>query len=165
MQERTETEAKEESVRRDTSSRYRAQTPHAGRPQKRFLMKGIKKVRQKKYPIMFTLRATKGEHERLVTRAKEAQLSLSRFLIECGLTKDAPTWEDRQQRERAIIQLIRTGNNLNQIAKQLNAQRGTVDYANLEQTMKTLRAMLQQIDTLCHQQKPNQHSGDELRQG
>jgi len=79
-------------------------------------------------------------------------LSLSRFLVECGLSKDAPTWEDRQQRERAIIQLIRTGNNLNQIAKQLNAQRGTIDYANLEQTIKTLRAVLQQIDRLCHQQ-------------
>ena len=97
------------------------------------------------------MRATKSEHERLVSRAKEAQLSLSRFLVECGLSKDAATWEDRQQRERAIIQLIRTGNNLNQIAKQLNAQRGTIDYANLEQTMKTLRAMLQQIDILCHQ--------------
>jgi len=115
-------------------------------------MKRTQKGRQKKYPIMFTIRATKSEHEQLISRAKEAQLSLSRFLVECGLIKDAPTWEDRQQRERAIIQLIRTGNNLNQIAKQLNAQRGTIDYANLEQTIKTLRAMLQQIDTLCHQQ-------------
>jgi len=115
-------------------------------------MKLTKKGRQKKYPKMFTMRATTSEHERLVSRAKEAQLSLSRFLIECGLSKGAPTWEDRQQRERAIIQLIRTGNNLNQIAKQLNAQRGTIDYPNLEQTIKTLRAMLQQIDTLCHQQ-------------
>jgi DNA-binding NarL/FixJ family response regulator len=115
-------------------------------------MKRTKKGRQKKYPKMFTMRATKSEHERLVSRAKEAQLSLSRFLVECGLSKDAATWEDRQQRERAIIQLIRTGNNLNQIAKQLNAQRGTIDYANLEQTIKTLKAMLQQIDTLCHHQ-------------
>jgi DNA-binding NarL/FixJ family response regulator len=115
-------------------------------------MKGAEKVRQKKYPKMFTLRATEGEHERLVSRAKEAQLSLSRFLVECGLRKDAPTWEDRQQRERAIVQLIRAGNNLNQIAKQLNAQRGTIDYVNLEQTLKTLRAMLQQIEVLCHHQ-------------
>ena len=152
MEERTEPKAKEESVRRDTSSRYRAQTLHARRSEKRCLMKRTKRVRQKKYPQMFTMRTTKSEHERLVSRAKEAQLSLSRFLVECGLSKDAPTWEDRQQRERAIIQLIRTGNNLNQIAKQLNAQRGTIDYANLEQTIKTLRAMLQQIDTLCHQQ-------------
>jgi len=79
-------------------------------------MKGSKKVRQKKYPKMFTLRATEGEHERLVLRAKESQLSLSRFPMGCELSKEALTWEDRQQRERAIIQLIRAGNNLNQIA-------------------------------------------------
>ena len=85
-------------------------------PEGRIRVKGAKKVRQKKYPKMFTKRATEGEHERLVSRAKEAQLSLSRFLVECGLSQDAPTWEDRQQRERAIIQLIRAGDNLNQIA-------------------------------------------------
>jgi len=150
VEERTETKAKEQRVRRDTSSRYRAQTLHSAQPEGSFRMKRAKKVRQKKYPKVFTLRATEGEHERLVNRASEARLSLSRFLVECGLSKDAPTWEDRQQRERAIIQLIRAGNNLNQIAKQLNAQRGTIDYANLEQTLKTLRAMLQQIEVLYH---------------
>ena len=137
---------------RDTSSRYRAQTLRTPQPKRVSHMKGIKKVRQKQYPKMFTLRATAGEHERLVSRAKEAQLSLSRFLVESGLSKDAPTWEDRQQRERAIIQLIRTGNKLNQIAKQLNAQRGAIDYYNLEETLSALRAMLQQIEVLCHQQ-------------
>jgi Mobilization protein NikA len=114
-------------------------------------MKVRSKVRQKKYPSVFTLRATKSEHERLVRRAKEAQLSLSRFLIESGLSKEAPSWEDRQQRERVIIQLIRAGNNLNQIARQLNAQRGTIDYANLEVTLTTLRTMLKDIEVLCYQ--------------
>ena len=111
-----------------------------------------RRIREKKYPKAFTLRATHNEHDRLLIRAREAKLSLSRFLIECGLGKEAPTWEDRQQRERAIIQLIRAGNNLNQIAKQLNSQRGTIDYSNLEQTLKTLKAMLQHIEGLCHQQ-------------
>jgi len=111
-----------------------------------------RRVREKKYPKAFTLRATHNEHDRLLSRAREAKLSLSRFLIECGLGKEAPTWEDRQQRERAIIQLIRAGNNLNQIAKQLNSQRGTIDYTNLEQTLKTLKAVLQHIEGLCHQQ-------------
>ena len=151
MEERTEKKVKEESVRRDTSSRYRAQTVHSAQPEGSFRMKDAKRVRQKKYPKSFTLRATEGEHERLVLRAKESQLSLSRFLVECGLSKNAPTWEDRQQRERAIIQLIRAGNNLNQIAKQLNAQRGIIDYANLEQTLKTLKTTFQQIEELCHQ--------------
>jgi|SRR5882724_3432751 len=104
-----------------------------------------RRIREKKYPKAFTLRATHNEHDRLLIRAREAKLSLSRFLIECGLGKE-------QQRERAIIQLIRAGNNLNQIAKQLNSQRGTIDYSNLEQTLKTLKAMLQLIEGLCHQQ-------------
>lgn len=114
-------------------------------------MRKRRRVREKKYPKAFTLRATHSEHDRLLSRAKEAKLSLSRFLIECGLGKEAPTWEDRQQRERAIIQLIRAGNNLNQISKQLNSLRGTIDYTNLEQTLRTLKAMLQLIEGLCYQ--------------
>ena len=105
-----------------------------------------RRLREKKYPKAFTLRATHNEHDRLLSRAREAKLSLSRFLIECGLCNEAPTWEDRQQRERTIIQLIRAGNNLNQIAGQLNSQRGTINYSNLEQTLKTLKAVLQDIE-------------------
>jgi DNA-binding NarL/FixJ family response regulator len=115
-------------------------------------MTALKKVRRTKYPRKLTLRTTENEHERLLSRAKEAQLSLSRLLVECALTRDAPTLEDRDQRERTIIQLVRAGNNLNQIAKRLNAQRGVIDYANLEQTLKTIRAMLQEIEGICHPQ-------------
>ena len=116
MEEQTETKAKEESVRRDTSSRYRAQTLPSAQPERSCRRKGAKKVSRKICPKRFTMRATKSEHDWLVSRAKVAQLSLSRFLVECGLSRDAPTWEDRHQRKRAMIQLIRTGNNLNQIA-------------------------------------------------
>jgi len=115
-------------------------------------MATAKKVREKKYPKKLTLRTTENEHDRLLSRAKGAQLSLSRLLVECALSKDAPTWEDREQRERTIIQLVRAGNNLNQIAKRLNSLRGVIDYANLEQTLKTVRAMLQEIEGICHQQ-------------
>ena len=90
-------------------------------------MTRTRKTREKKYPNRFTVRATKDERDRLMKRANEVHLSLSRFLIECGLTKDAPTWEDKQRHERTIVQLVRAGNNLNQIAKQLNAQRGVLD--------------------------------------
>ena len=109
-------------------------------------MTRTKKARDKKYPKPFTVRATKDEHERLMNRAREAQLSLSRFLVECGLSKDAPSWDDKQRHERAIVQLVRTGNNLNQIAKQLNAQTGVLDYANLELTLKSVERALQQIE-------------------
>ena len=42
------------------------------------------------------------------------------------MTGMAPTNLDRRQRERAILQLVRVGNNLNQVARHLNAQRGTL---------------------------------------
>ena len=105
-----------------------------------------KNVRQKQYPQKFTIRATKEEHKRLENRAKEAHLSLSRFLVESGLSGSAVTWEDKQRRERAVVQLNRAGNNLNQIAKRLNAQRGVIDYANLEQTVRAIKVLLQEIE-------------------
>jgi hypothetical protein len=46
----------------------------------------------------------------------------------------------------AVVQLNRAGNNLNQIAKRLNAQRGVIDYANLEQTVRAIKVLLQEIE-------------------
>jgi hypothetical protein len=51
-------------------------------------------------------------------------------------------------RERAVMQLIRVGNNLNQIAKQLNSQRGTLSSSNLESTRVALNTMLKRIEEL-----------------
>jgi hypothetical protein len=51
------------------------------------------------------VRLTNNEHMRLTVLAKKADLSFSRFLVESGLTGQAPTNEDRIQRERAILQL------------------------------------------------------------
>ena len=111
-------------------------------------MTKTERIRKKKYPKRFTIRATDDERGRLMKRAKEAHLSLSRFLIECGLSKDAPTWDEKQRHERTIVQLVRAGNNLNQIAKQLNAQRGVLDYANLERTLGRVEMALQEIEEL-----------------
>src|SRR6266571_4945392 len=66
-------------------------------------------------------------------------LSFSRFLVESGLTGQVPNNEDRIQRERAILQLARVGNNLNQIARQLNAQRGALSSSEIEQTLKEVK--------------------------
>lgn len=104
-----------------------------------------KKVRRKKYDKPFTVRATADEHKGLMNRAQESRLSLSRYLIECGLNKVAPTWEDAQRHERTIVQIARAGNNLNQIAKKLNAQRGVIDYSSLEQTLKAITVALREI--------------------
>src|SRR5215471_6122743 len=95
--------------------------------------------RQKKYPKSALVRLTKDEHSRLTELAKKAGLSLSRLLVESALTGKVPTLADRVVRERAILQLIRVGNNLNQIAKQLNAQRGGLSSGMVEETLAALK--------------------------
>ncbi len=91
--------------------------------------------RQKEYPKSAHVRLTITEHKRLAARARDAKLSLSRFLAESGLAGKAPTYEDRERQERAIMELNRVGNNLNQIARQLNAQRGMINLHSVEETL------------------------------
>jgi hypothetical protein len=104
--------------------------------------------RQKQYPKSGLVRMTNEEHFRLTERARKAEMSLSRFLVESGLTGKAPTNEDRNQRERALLQLARVGNNLNQIARQLNAQRGALSSRNIEETLTEVKAALIRIEEL-----------------
>ena len=110
--------------------------------------------RQKQYPKGALVRLTNDEHMRLTVLAKKAGLSFSRFLVESGLTGQAPTNEDRIQRERAILQLARVGNNLNQIARQLNAQRGALSSRDIEETFEQVKAALERIELLWQRGKP-----------
>jgi hypothetical protein len=107
--------------------------------------------RQKQYPKGALVRLTHDEHSRLRELAKKSCLSLSRFLVESGLTGKAPTHADRILRERTILQLIRIGNNLNQIAKQLNAQRGGLSSDKVAETLAALQTTLKRIEDLWRQ--------------
>ena len=109
--------------------------------------------RQKQYPKGALVRLTNSEHMRLTVLAKKADLSFSRFLVESGLTGQAPTNEDRIQRERAILQLARVGNNLNQIARQLNAQRGALSSREIEKSLDQVKAALERIELLWQRGK------------
>lgn len=104
--------------------------------------------RRKQYLRGALVRLTNDEHRRLTDLAKKSGMSVSRFLVEAGLTGKAPTHEDRSQRERAILQLARVGNNLNQIARQLNAQRGTLRTVDIEETLEAIRSTLERIEGL-----------------
>ena len=94
------------------------------------------------------MRLTNDEHMSLTALAKKADLSFSRFLVESGLTGEAPTSEDRRQRERAILQLVRVGNNLNQIARQLNDQRGALNSSEFEESLMEVKDALKRIEEL-----------------
>jgi len=105
-------------------------------------------ARAKQYPKKILARATVDEHQRVATRAKAAELSVSRFLIACALTVDVASSEDRSQRERELRELRRVGNNVNQIAHQLNMQTGTVDHAEVQRTLIAVREVLEMMGVL-----------------
>jgi hypothetical protein len=100
---------------------------------------------ESEYPVRPSVRMTATEHGQLQARAQEAGLSLSRYLVESGLREVPPSRQDsehRQQeqevREWAITQLVRVGNNLNQIARQLNAQAEPLSFARISQVLDEL---------------------------
>jgi len=76
-----------------------------------------------RYVCEFTVRATVTERQRLLRLARQAGLSLSRYLIASGLAGGPPplTADERMLRQRAIFHARKIGVNLNQIARQLNS--------------------------------------------
>src|SRR4030095_7443829 len=116
-----------ESLGRDTHLRYRkckGTRSDLGRLGK------LAMGRQKRYQKATLVRLTDDEYRQLTERAKQSAVSLSRLLVESTLADKAVTIEEKERTERAIeqrdwaiTQVVRVGNNLNQIARQLNSQR------------------------------------------
>jgi hypothetical protein len=151
VQERTETKAKEESVRRDTHSR--------GRERREDPAPRARKIgRRKKYPKLMRVRLTIDEHQQLSHRAKDAGMSLSRYIIENALTNNGTPSQDKtlvqaslMQREWAIYEVARVGNNLNQITRQLNSQRGSISSERIEQALSAVAKKLTDLRRLWAQ--------------
>src|SRR5215471_2068427 len=100
-------------------------------------------TRRKKYSKTALIRLTEDEHQRLVAEARRLKVSLSRFLVHAGLTGKAPNYEDGERHDRAIDEVRRIGNNLNQIARQLNAQRATINLVRIERTLQETKAAVE----------------------
>jgi hypothetical protein len=115
--------------------------------------------RQKQYPKSTRVRLTIEEHRRLGDRAKEAGLSISRYLVVSALgekrlrKEESEAFEVRTfQRDWAINEVARVGNNLNQIARQLNSQRGTISADSIEQALGAVAAAIKDMRRLWAQQ-------------
>jgi mobilization protein NikA len=109
-------------------------------------------ARPKQYPRAIRVRLTEDEYARLNERAKVVGVSLSRYLAENGLATEVFTAEEREHRaaaverlERSINEVSRVGNSLNQIAHQLNAQRGTLSLARIEQVLTATRESILEL--------------------
>jgi predicted HicB family RNase H-like nuclease len=151
MEEQTETKAKEQSVRRDTHSRGRERREDPA-PQPR------KVGRPKKYPKLMRVRLSIDEHEQLSNRAKDSGMSLSRYIIENALSSNGTRLQDKasgqatlMQREWAIYEVARIGNNLNQIARQLNSQRGSISSERIEHALSEVAEKLSDLRRLWAQ--------------
>lgn len=103
----------------------------------------------KRYNKTVIVRVTEQELMDLRTRAKENNLSLSRYLVEAGLAKDKVlTPKEREREERAIFHVRKIGVNLNQIARSLNRQESVAEKKLLEvmeeqkETLRILREVI-----------------------
>ena len=114
---------------------------------------------QKRYPKSTRVRLTNDEHRRLAAGAKDASLSISRYLVVSTLSKKAVRKEDEDayevrtfQRDWAINEVARVGNNLNQIARQLNSQRGTISSESIELALETVAIAIRELRRLWAEQ-------------
>jgi hypothetical protein len=145
---RTERQGKEETVRRDTHSRGRERIGD-GAPQTR------KFGRRNRFPKLMRVRLTIDEHQQLSFRAKDSKMSMSRYIIEAALANKGTPFPQKpvdqaslMQREWAIYEVARIGNNLNQIARQLNSQRGTISSDRIEKTLFAVAEKLNELRRL-----------------
>ena len=98
------------------------------------------------YHHHFSVRVTAAELQQLRARAQPAGLSLARYLVETGLTRQTPAHpEDRAQRQRAIFHARKIGVNLNQIAHRLNAE----EPVPAEELAQALRAATEALRRLA----------------
>ena len=98
--------------------------------------------RQKQYQKSILVRVSNDEFRQLTERSKRCGVSLSRLLVESALANEVLTNEHKEEaevalflREWAIFEVARVGNNLNQIARQLNSQRGAISSGKIEQVL------------------------------
>ncbi len=110
---------------------------------------------RKLYPKTTRVRLTADEHRRISERAKQAGLSISRYLIENALIERPLTFEEKEhtetvlfQRSWAINEVARVGNNLNQIARQLNSQRGSITSEAIQAALLTAADALNELRRL-----------------
>ena len=83
-----------------------------------------------------TIRVTKKEKERLIRKSKNAEMSLSEYLIDQGLDKDIVRIEGLDE---FITALRRIGNNINQLTHLANSRAiYTVDLSNTKHELNMI---------------------------
>lgn len=66
-----------------------------------------------------SIRLTSEEKKEIITKAKQAKLTLTDYLIECSRNTEITVTD----LSKVLIELKRIGNNINQIARKINSKR------------------------------------------
>src|SRR6266571_2907595 len=109
------------------------------------------------YPKSTRVRLTNEEHRLIGLRAQQAGISISRYLIENALREKAMTSDEKEhaevvifQRDWAINRVARVGNNLNQIARQPNSQRGSIGSDTIQTALVEVASVLNELRRLLN---------------
>ncbi|GAA7147930.1 hypothetical protein HpBGD45_14880 [Helicobacter pylori] len=99
--------------------------------------------------IIKSLRLSKEQWQTIQTQMQEENLNFSQLVLNSLLTQNSqtPTKSKKQKaivNKELIIELAKWGNNLNQIAKHLNTNKGAWDRLGLEQLIE-ISYQLEQI--------------------
>ena len=122
----------------------------------------IKKRRgpRRHYERRFPVRLKPDEIDLLKFKANQAGMSLSRYVVSSALAEKAISPEQRHYTERrlqllqaAMDEVSRVGNNVNQIARQLNTQAGTLSSDTVEQTLSAVAKALNKLQQLWDKQE------------
>src|SRR5262249_22487608 len=114
---------------------------------------------RRRYHKSTRVRLTDKEHRLLSDYARTAGMANSRYLVETTLAQRATTSAEKAhaetlvfQRDWAINEVARVGNNINQIAKQLNSQRGSISLHGIEQALAAVATALNDLRKLWAQE-------------
>ncbi|WP_154404543.1 plasmid mobilization protein [Helicobacter pylori] len=99
--------------------------------------------------VIKSLRLSKKQWQTIQTQMQEKNLNFSQLVLNSLLTQNSqtPTKSKKQKaiaNKKLIIELAKWGNNLNQIAKHLNTNKGAWDRLGLEQLIE-ISNQLEQI--------------------
>lgn len=109
------------------------------------------------YPKKISVRVTDEEHEEINKHAELRGLSISRYLVTCGLDKRLPkvkenvvkTEQEREQLEMMLRQLWKIGTNLNQLAYGYHISRyiggKEPDINEVEEAAKEAKELIKEI--------------------
>ena len=101
------------------SVRLSAVHDYAGDPHPfyRLKPKGMIKMENRKRNVTLSIRLTAEEKEALTKKAKEADLSMTDYILRCSSRKKIRV----VNMEKVIVELKRIGNNINQITRRINS--------------------------------------------